>query len=198
MRLVQKLAHDSSKEFAKVELKSKFSEMTFNTIMRMVSGKRYYGDDCDVTDVEEARQFREIIKVLVPLGGANNPGDFLAVLRWFDFDDLEKKLKRISKRTDAFLQGLIDEHRNGKQNAKTMIDHLLAQQQLHPEYYTDQIIKGLILVSCYILLPIFICYCIAMIIAVSSNFTVSSQPYVQDEDSFMTEYLKNNNTYEKK
>ncbi|KAL2966721.1 hypothetical protein AAZX31_16G134300 [Glycine max] len=43
--------------------------MTFNTIMRMVSGKRYHGEDCDV---EEARQFREIINELVTLGGANN------------------------------------------------------------------------------------------------------------------------------
>nr|BBI90113.1 cytochrome P450 hydroxylase [Glycine max]BBI90114.1 cytochrome P450 hydroxylase [Glycine max]BBI90115.1 cytochrome P450 hydroxylase [Glycine max]BBI90116.1 cytochrome P450 hydroxylase [Glycine max] len=45
MRLVQKLARDSRNGFTKVELKSRFSEMTFNTIMRMVSGKRYYGED---------------------------------------------------------------------------------------------------------------------------------------------------------
>jgi len=114
--------------------------------MRMVSGKRYYGEDCDLSDAEEARQFRGIIKELVALGGANNPGDFLALLRWFDFDELEKKLKRIGKRTDAFLQGLIDEHRNRKQSANTMIDHLLTQQQSQPEYYTDEIIKGLALV----------------------------------------------------
>ncbi|RYQ80768.1 hypothetical protein Ahy_Scaffold1g106954 isoform G [Arachis hypogaea] len=120
--------------------------MTFNTMMRMISGKRYYGEDCDVTDVEEARQFRAIIKELVALGGANNPGDFISVLRWFDFDGLENKLKRLSKRTDSFLQGLIDEHRSRKINTNTMIDHLLTQQQSHPEYYTDQIIKGLILV----------------------------------------------------
>ncbi|MED6220417.1 hypothetical protein PIB30_044659 [Stylosanthes scabra] len=146
LRLVQKLAQECSNGFKQVELRSKFSEMTFNTIMRMVSGKRYYGDDCDVTDVEEARQFRAIIKELVPLSGANNPGDFITVLRWFDFDGLESKLKRISKRTDSFLQGLIDEHRCGKRNTNTMIDHLLTRQQTHPEYYTDQIIKGLILV----------------------------------------------------
>ncbi|KAK7364773.1 hypothetical protein VNO80_13515 [Phaseolus coccineus] len=146
MRLVRKLAHDSRNGFAKVELKTRFSEMTFNIIMRMVSGKRYYGEDCDVSDVEEARQFRAIIKELVTLGGANNPGDFLALLRLFDFDDLEKKLKRIGKRCDAFLQGLIDEHRNRKESANTMIDHLLTQQQSQPEYYTDEIIKGLALV----------------------------------------------------
>ncbi|XP_020207381.1 cytochrome P450 81E8 [Cajanus cajan] len=146
MRLVRKLAHDSHNGFTKVELKSRFSEMTFNTIMRMISGKRYYGKDCDVSDLEEARQFREIIKELVTLGGANNPSDFLPLLMWFDYDSLKKRLKRISKRTDAFLQGLIDERRNGKHSANTMIDHLLTQQRSQPEYYTDQIIKGLALV----------------------------------------------------
>ncbi|QCE09373.1 hypothetical protein DEO72_LG10g592 [Vigna unguiculata] len=40
LRLVQKLAHDSCNAFAKVKLKS--------SIMRMVSGKRYYGEYCDV------------------------------------------------------------------------------------------------------------------------------------------------------
>ncbi|KAK7405857.1 hypothetical protein VNO78_07467 [Psophocarpus tetragonolobus] len=143
MRLVKKLAQDSPNGFTKVELGSRFSEMTFNTIMRMVAGKRYYGEDCDVTDVDEAKQFKAIIKELTALGGANNLGDFLTLLRWFDLDGLEKRLKKISKRSDAFLQGLIDEHRNGKRNANTMIAHLLTQQQSQPEYYTDQIIKGL-------------------------------------------------------
>ncbi|KAL5099210.1 hypothetical protein RYX36_003537 [Vicia faba] len=147
MRLIQKLAQVCHNGFSEVELRPMFSEMTFNTIMIMVCGKRYYGDDLDVSDVEEARLFREIIKEIVVLGGANNVGDFLGFLRWFDFDGLEKKLKRISKRTDSFLQGLIDEHRFGNKNTNTMIDHLLKQQQSQPEYYTDQIIKGLIVVS---------------------------------------------------
>ncbi|KAK7250976.1 hypothetical protein RIF29_33792 [Crotalaria pallida] len=145
-KLVQNLARESREEFAKVELKSRLSEMTFNTIMRMISGKRYYGEDCDVTSVEEARQFREIIKELISVGGSSNPAEFVTILRWFDFDKLENKMKSIASRTDAFLQGLIDEHRSKKQSANTMIDHLLSQQQSQPEYYTDQIIKGIILV----------------------------------------------------
>ncbi|RYQ80755.1 hypothetical protein Ahy_Scaffold1g106952 isoform J [Arachis hypogaea] len=148
LRLVQKLALKASTnddDFARVELSSMFSEMAYNTIMRMVSGKRYYGDDCDVTDVEEAKLFREIIKELMVLAAADNPGDFIALLRWFRLDDLEKRLKRISKRTDSFLQGLVDEHRSSMRNTNTMIDHLLTLQHSHPEYYTDQIIKGLIL-----------------------------------------------------
>ncbi|KAK7380688.1 hypothetical protein VNO78_33203 [Psophocarpus tetragonolobus] len=147
MRLVQNLARDSSRYgFTKVELKSRLSEMTFNTIMRMVLGKRYYGEGCDVSDIEEAQEFREIMKELLTIGGINNLGEFVPLVRWFDFDGLEKRVKKISKRTDAFLQGLIDEHRNGKHNANTMIDHLIVQQISQPEYYTDQIIKGLILV----------------------------------------------------
>ncbi|MED6220419.1 hypothetical protein PIB30_044663 [Stylosanthes scabra] len=138
---------ECSNGFNKVELSSKFSEMTFNTIMRMVSGKRYCGEDCDVADVEKARVFRVTIKELMAMGGVNNPGDFISVLRWFDLDGLDSKLKKIRKITDSFLQELVDEHRSGKGNKNdTMIDHLLTQQQSNPEYYTDGIIKGLILV----------------------------------------------------
>ncbi|CAI8605095.1 unnamed protein product [Vicia faba] len=146
MRLIQKLASVSYHDFSEVELAPMFSELTFNTVMRMMSGKRYYGDDCDVSDVEEARLFREIMKEILSLGGATNISDFLGFLRWFDFDGLEKSLKRISKRADSFLQRLIDEHRFEKRTTNTMLDHLLKQQQSQPEYYTDQIIKGLIMV----------------------------------------------------
>ena len=56
-----------------------------------------------MSDVQEARQFREIIKELVTLGGANNPGDFLALLRWFDFDGLEKRPTRGTKMEGKFI-----------------------------------------------------------------------------------------------
>jgi len=125
----------------------RLTEMTFNNMMRMISGKRYYGDDGDVTDAEEAKQFRDIISEVMSLLGANNKGDFLPLLRWFDFDGLEKRLKSISRRADAFLQGLLEEHRSGKHKANTMIEHLLTMQESQPEYYSDHIIKGLIQVT---------------------------------------------------
>lgn len=49
---------------------------------------------------------------------------------------------------DALLQGVIDEHRRDN-NKNTMIDHLLSLQQSQPEYYTDQIIKGLMIVPTF-------------------------------------------------
>ena len=69
-----------------------------------------------MSNVEEAGQFKEIIKERTLLLGASNKGDFLPFLRLFDFDDLEKRLKRIFKRADAFFQGLIEEHRIGLKN----------------------------------------------------------------------------------
>ncbi|NP_001351717.1 isoflavone 3'-hydroxylase-like [Cicer arietinum] len=145
-RLVQKLLKNTISEgFTKVELRHRLTEMTFNGMMRMISGKRYYGDDGDVTDVEEAKQFRDIISEIMSLLGANNKGDFLPLLRLFDLDDLEKRCKRIAKRADAFLQGLIEEIQSGNQNdGDTMIDHLLKLRESQPEYYSDHMIKGLI------------------------------------------------------
>ncbi|KAI4313382.1 hypothetical protein L6164_026369 [Bauhinia variegata] len=146
--LIKKLARDSRKgkgTFAKVEFRSKFLGLTFNIITRMVTGKRYYDDGCDILNgKEEGKEFIKLISELVKLGATSNPSDFLPILRCFDFGDLEKNLQRISRRTDALLQELIDEHRNGKESKNTMIDHLLTLQQSQPDYYTDQIIKGLI------------------------------------------------------
>ena len=143
--LLRRLSNNSIQGFAKVELKSMFSELTFNIIMRLVGEKRYYGED--VKDVEEARQFREIMNEIVKLAGASNPGEFVAVLRWIDHGGLEKKLKGLAKRTDVFLQSLIDEVRNKEEEGNTMIDHLLSMQKSQSEYYTNQIIKGLMMVN---------------------------------------------------
>ncbi|GLU13491.1 hypothetical protein SLE2022_301240 [Rubroshorea leprosula] len=146
-RLLHKLSRYTGQDFATVELKSMFAELTFNITMRMVAGKRYYGDDA--VDEEEARRFRELISEIVGNAGATNPGDFLPILNWIDGGEFEKRITRLSKRTDIFLQGLIDEHRSkteGPESTNTMIDHLLSLQEAQPEYYTDQIIKGLVLV----------------------------------------------------
>ena len=110
----------------------------------MVAGKRYYGED--VKDEEEERQFKGIMKEMAGLAGPSNPQEFVPLLRWIDPRRLEKRLMKLANRADAFLQGLIDEKRSKEEKMNTMIDHLLSLQKSQPEYYTDQIIKGLILV----------------------------------------------------
>lgn len=139
--LLTKLSRGSHGDFAKVELKSSLNELSFNITMRMIAGKRYYGDN--VADVEEARQFKDNIRELFKMGGASNAVDFLPILRWVGYQGFEKRVIGLRNRLDLLFQGIIDEHRVSRKN--TMIDHLLSLKESEPEYYTDEIIKGLMM-----------------------------------------------------
>ncbi|XP_034690042.1 cytochrome P450 81Q32-like [Vitis riparia] len=144
--LLHRLSQNSRDNFARVELRPMFTELTCNIIMRMVTGKRYYGE---YVDSEEAKHFQKIMRGIFELAGASNPGDFLPLLRWVDFGGYEKKLVKLNREKDVIFQGLIDEHRSPDQglvNKNSMIDHLLSLQKSEPEYYTDEIIKGLALI----------------------------------------------------
>ncbi|XVF15483.1 hypothetical protein REPUB_Repub09cG0157500 [Reevesia pubescens] len=145
-RLLRRLYQVSAEGFAKVELKSMFSELTFNIIMRMIAGKRYFGDEVS-ENYEEGRQFREMIKELFELAVSSYPGDFLPILQSVDYNGYIKRITRLGNKTDELMQGMIDEHRRNKGDLKiknTMITHLLSLQESQPDYYTDEIIKGLI------------------------------------------------------
>ncbi|KAG4973191.1 hypothetical protein AAZX31_11G050400 [Glycine max] len=142
MKLLRKLAKGSDKDFRRVELRPMFSELTFNIIIKMVCGKRYYGEEYDGTNAEEAKRFREIMNEISQFGLGSNLADFVPLFRLFSS---RKKLRKVGEKLDAFFQGLIDEHRNKKESSNTMIGHLLSSQESQPEYYTDQTIKGLIM-----------------------------------------------------
>ncbi|XVF71419.1 hypothetical protein PTKIN_Ptkin12aG0035700 [Pterospermum kingtungense] len=141
-RSLVKMSRDSRQDYAKVELKSIVTDLTFNNIMRMVAGKRYYGDE--VTNEEEAREARELIAEAFRNGGTANRADFLPILNWFG-QGYVKKMKKLGQSMDRFLQKLVDEQKNNRQQ-NNMIDHLLFLQESEPQYYTDEIIKGLMLV----------------------------------------------------
>ena len=79
-----------------IEFKRAFFELTFNVMMRLIAGKRYYGYENE-EDMEEARMFREIqIEVLV-LSSATNLGDFLP---WFESRKLERRLMGCGKKRE--------------------------------------------------------------------------------------------------
>ncbi|KAK8639304.1 hypothetical protein V6N13_137691 [Hibiscus sabdariffa] len=145
-RLLVNLSRDSRRGFARVELKPMLHGLTLNNIMRMVAGKRYHGDEA--TGEDEERAFKELIAEAVSYAGSGNFADFLPALNWFG--GYEKKVKKLWKKMNGLLQKLIDEKRRKKlennNNTTSMIDHLLNLQQSDPHYYTDEIIKGLIVV----------------------------------------------------
>ncbi|GAU13740.1 hypothetical protein TSUD_82490 [Trifolium subterraneum] len=90
--MITKLAEDSSTDFAEVELTFRFFDMTFNNTVRMISGKRYYGEDCDMSGLQESSQFRDMVSQLLQLLEANNKTDFMHVLKFLDFENLEKNI----------------------------------------------------------------------------------------------------------
>ncbi|ESQ53353.1 hypothetical protein EUTSA_v10025016mg [Eutrema salsugineum] len=137
-RLISRLSRDSLQGFVEVEMKSLLTDLASNNVIRMVAGKRYYGEDSD-----EAKVVRQLVAEVVTSNGAGNPADYLSVLRWLT--NYEKRIKNLGNRFDAFLQRIVDEKRAEKEKGQTMIDHLLSHQETQPEYYTDVIIKGLIL-----------------------------------------------------
>ncbi|KAL0863228.1 hypothetical protein Bca101_042346 [Brassica carinata] len=144
LRTIHAATSKGGNNSVRMELRPLLSGFTLNVLMRMVAGKRYYGEDN-----VEAKQVRELISEAFELGGYTYAGDFLPILKLFDFNGYVKKVKNLGSKLEKFLQELVDEHRRnrGKTEFKnTMITHLLTLQESQPEYYTDEIIKGLVLV----------------------------------------------------
>ncbi|XP_030537799.1 cytochrome P450 81Q32-like [Rhodamnia argentea] len=142
------LRASESKEFGTGEMKTLFFELTLNVMMRMVAGKRYYGEKSE--EFEEARKFKEIVADTFQLSGATNMVDFLPVLKWLDMNSTERKQVILQEKRDRFLQNLIEEQRSTRRlstseaASRTMIGVLLSRQEAEPEYYTDGIIRGMI------------------------------------------------------
>ncbi|KZT76681.1 isoflavone 2'-hydroxylase-like, partial [Dorcoceras hygrometricum] len=109
--------------------------------VRMIAGKRYFTQE---KEGEQAR-FLETIKQVFEIAQASNPQDFLPFLQWIDYGGFQKKMIAFSKKLDRLFQNLVDEHRVEKRD--TMIGHLLSLQESQPEVYTDETIKGIILVN---------------------------------------------------
>ncbi|GMI91112.1 cytochrome P450, family 81, subfamily D, polypeptide 5 [Hibiscus trionum] len=152
--LLKELFLASTEKPAKVKLTSKLIEVVFNIVLRMVAGKRYYGSESDAVD-KEAEEFRDIMRGIVEINGNTNLNDFLPVLRWVDFQGLERKMKKFSNKLDKFLQSLLQEHKRmreqdstdsvNKGTKTTLINVMLTLQQTEPDFYTDETIKAVIL-----------------------------------------------------
>ncbi|KAL8261109.1 hypothetical protein R6Q59_025158 [Mikania micrantha] len=143
--LVRKLMSSGS---SPVNMKSAFFELTLNVMMRMISGKRYFGGDAPAM-VEEGKRFREILDETFILASASNVADYLPFFRWLGMTGLEKKLVKLQVKRDAFFQGLIEQLRNskgGRLRKKTMIEVLLSLQESDPKYYNDEMIRSFVMV----------------------------------------------------
>ncbi|CAI0465012.1 unnamed protein product [Linum tenue] len=141
--------------FGEVEMRSRLNGLSLNIVMRMVAGKRYFGTE---GAAEEGERFQEVIREVFDVSGASNPADFLPVLRWIDYGGMEKRMRRVFAKFDAVFQDLIEEHRGREEDStrsKTMIGAFLTLQESEPETYSDDVIKGHVMVStCFNILGI--------------------------------------------
>ncbi|VFQ99067.1 unnamed protein product [Cuscuta campestris] len=141
--MLRKLSSASDSD-SPADMKTLFFELMLNLLMRMIAGKRYYGDE--VGDIGEAERFKEIVKEVFLLSGVNNVGDYVPALSRASGDLLKLQHKR-----DAFFQDLIADCReridNGGEtaagNKKSFVEVLLTLQTEDPKYYNDETIRAL-------------------------------------------------------
>ena len=141
---LHKLCRDSGRVTMRVHL----SQLTFSLMVRIVMGKRY-----DNGGGEEGREFRRIVEEVFLLSGKLCMDDFLPwwVARSFG-GGLKERIVKLGKDMDELLQSLLDERRRRRRKEveeTAVIDVLLGLQEKDPGFYTDVIIKGILLVCTY-------------------------------------------------
>ncbi|KAK1373676.1 hypothetical protein POM88_029869 [Heracleum sosnowskyi] len=97
-QLLRRLSKNSRHEFAKVEMKSNLTELSFNIITRMIAGEKYFGEDVD--NQAETTYAREVIMKVLSQRGASHAADFVPLLRWIDYDGYKKGVVALSKQRD--------------------------------------------------------------------------------------------------
>lgn len=133
--------------------------MTHNVMMRVLAKERYEG--------EESRRFREVMEEVMRVEGTSTIVD---VLPWLSFFGVKRRLRKwfkvLAQEKEKFLDDLLEKHRqkmkeegegegekgeNGlgisSNRRMTLIEALLSSQTLEPEFYTNEMIKGLFQVS---------------------------------------------------
>ncbi|CAM8982192.1 unnamed protein product [Rhodiola kirilowii] len=119
-----------------VLIKDHLSTLSLNVISRMVLGRKY--TDESESAVVSPDEFKKMLDELFLLSGVLNIGDSIP---WLDFLDLQgyiKRMKKLSKKLDKFLEHVLNEHDERRQSLKgdfvasDMVDVLLDFAD-HPE-----------------------------------------------------------------
>ncbi|WVZ90981.1 hypothetical protein U9M48_037219 [Paspalum notatum var. saurae] len=148
--LVEALLRDASAASdgapATVTLRPRLFEFVLNVILRALVGAYVPGSDVG--------RFQDVVEEGFKANGAPSVSDFYPALRWVDrLRGVHEALARLQARRDALLDGLVDDRLRRKRDgaggrdeeSAGAIDELLSLQEIEPEYYTDGVIKGLVM-----------------------------------------------------
>jgi len=140
------LRHADAAPRAAVTLRPRLFELVIKVMMRALTGAPDHDGD--------VRRFQDIVEESFVAIGAPSVGDFYPALRWVDrLRGVDAALIRLHARRDAFVAGLVDGKRRSRRSGgrdtekKSAIDELLSLQEIDPEYYTDTVVKGIVMVS---------------------------------------------------
>ncbi|KAL3519165.1 hypothetical protein ACH5RR_021754 [Cinchona calisaya] len=141
--IVKKLYSSSSEDdeqktgWKVANVNSLLRELVFNIIMKMVAGKRWPTDQPGDMFIPQS---------------LTNLCDYFPILRWIGYGG-QKGVIDLHKKRDEILQDVIDRSRNkedaesgwcSKETRKTIVQQLFSLKEAEPEYYTDEIVKGII------------------------------------------------------
>jgi hypothetical protein len=120
-----------------------------NTLARATVGRRVFAVDGG----EEAREFKDMVVELMQLAGVFNVGDFVPALAWLDPQGVVGKMKRLHRRYDDMMNGIIRERKaagEGKDLLSVLLASMREQQPLadgEDSRINETHIKALLLVS---------------------------------------------------
>ncbi|KAH9669734.1 hypothetical protein KPL70_021913 [Citrus sinensis] len=96
-----------------VDISAKLSALSANMTCRMVLGKKCSDDEFD------ERGFENVVQEGMELVGKPNLGDYIPQITGLDLQGLTKRSKAVAKAYDAFLEKIIDEHVQSKDENRT-------------------------------------------------------------------------------
>ncbi|CAO2823537.1 unnamed protein product, partial [Amaranthus hypochondriacus] len=143
-----------------IDMKQWFSDISMNSIVRLISGKSlkefYQGEKY----YQYAKAFRDFFE----LAGAFVPADLLPFLRWLDIGGYERKMMKVAKEIDGIAQVWLAEHKKRRASEETqekkdfmdvMLDIYETGQEKPSEFDADTVIKATCVVSIFKLPTIF-------------------------------------------
>ncbi|CAL5088131.1 unnamed protein product [Urochloa decumbens] len=119
-----------------VPLKELLSTMSLNMISRMVLGRKAV-DGGEVVasgaggSATTWKEFRWMLDELFLLNGVLNVGDWIPWLAWMDLQGYVRRMKRVGKMFDRFMENVVEEHDQRRRRegdafvARDMVDRLL-------------------------------------------------------------------------
>ncbi|KAK2660209.1 hypothetical protein Ddye_006742 [Dipteronia dyeriana] len=140
------------KRAQKVDVESFFYMLNFNIMMMIVAGKKCFEEEeLDLDEIAKGK-LDDLKQIFGPFENMAL-GDYFPYLRWLTYFGVEKQLIKVHKKRDAYIQALLDTLQNnynpvpGGEISRPIIDVLLKLRESEPEFYTNDVVKGIILTT---------------------------------------------------